>query len=388
MADYLASPSTNGSRISASRFSCYAVVAPGLEDLVAAELGGLGIRGEAEAGGVAFRAGARELYQASLHLRVASRILVRVAEFRATAFWELEKRARAIPWDEWVGPARAVTFRVTARKSKLYHQDGIAERLAGAITAAVSGVRATDEDDAQEFVVRLFRDTVTLSIDSSGALLHQRGYRHAGGKAPLRENLGAAMLQASAWNPARPLLDPFAGSGTIPIEAALLARRIPPGWRRGFAFERWPGFDASVWSEVRGEAESRILPRAPAPIRGSDRDAGAVAAARSNAERAGVGDDIEWTQAAISSVVPPETAGWLVANPPYGVRVGEAGALRDLYARLGQLMRKEFGDWTVALLAADQRLLGATGARFTEVLRFRNGGIPVGLALRIPGVSE
>lgn len=355
---------------------------------MAAELVGLGLRGEAEAGGVAFRAGARELYQANLHLRVASRILVRVAEFRATAFWELEKRARAIPWDEWVAPARAVAFRVTSRKSKLYHQDGIAQRLAGAITVAVSGVRTIDEDEAQEFVVRVFRDTVTLSIDSSGALLHQRGYRLASGKAPLRENLGAAMLQASAWNPTRPLLDPFAGSGTIPIEAALLARRIPPGWRRGFAFERWPGFKASVWSEVRSEAESRILPRAPAPIQGSDRDAGAVAAAQSNAERAGVADDIEWKQVAISGAVPPDTSGWLVANLPYGVRVGEARMLRDLYARLGQVMRKEFRDWTVALLAADKRLLGATEERFTEVLRFRNGGIPVGLALRAPGVSE
>lgn len=355
---------------------------------MAAELVGLGLRGEAEAGGVAFRAGARELYQANLHLRVASRILVRVAEFRATAFWELEKRARAIPWDEWVAPTRAVAFRVTARKSKLYHQDGIAERLAGAITAAVSGVRATDEDGAQEFVARVFRDTVALSIDSSGALLHQRGYRLASGKAPLRETLAAAMLQAAAWNPTRPLLDPFAGSGTIPIEAALLARRIPPGWRRGFAFEGWPGFDASVWREVRGEAEAQILPRAPAPIRGSDRDAGAVTTAKSNAERAGVGDDIEWSQVAISSAVPPGAAGWLVANPPYGVRVGEARTLRDLYARLGQLMRKEARDWTVALLAADPQLLGATGEKFTEVLRFRNGGIPVRLGVRGPGVSE
>jgi putative N6-adenine-specific DNA methylase len=134
----------------------------------------------------------------------------------------------------------------------------------------------------------------------------------------------------------RPLLDPFAGSGTIPIEAALMARRIPPGWQRTFAFEEWPGFDPALWSKVRARAEAGILPRAPGPILGSDRDAGAITMASANAERAGVGADIEWTHAAFSMAIRPEAPAWIVANPPYGVRVGDANKLRDLYRGAGR----------------------------------------------------
>lgn len=368
--------------------TCYAIATPGLERLVADELSALGLKGETDTGGVTFKAGRRELYQANLHLRVASRILVRVAEFRATAFWELEKRARAVRWSELLAPGRAVVFRVTSKKSKLYHEDGIAERLAGALTAAVKGVSVADDERAQEFVVRLFRDTVTLSIDSSGELLHRRGYRLASAKAPLRENLGAAVILGAGWDPSRPLVDPFAGSGTIPIEAALIARRIPAGWQRSFAFEQWPDFDEASWREVRANAESRMLPRAPSLIAGSDRDEGAITAAVANAGRAGVSGDIEWTRATLSNAVRPEPPGWLVTNPPYGVRVGEAKPLRDLYATLGQLSRERYGQWTVAFVAADAGLIGATGIPFVEALRFRNGGIPVRLMVRRGGVSS
>ena len=355
---------------------------------MAGELAALGLGGEIDTGGVAFRARAGELYQANLSLRVASRVLVRVAEFRATAFWELEKRAESVPWAEIIAAGRAVAFRVTSRKSKLYHQAGIAERLSSAVTAAVSGVTARDEDGAQEFVVRVFRDRVTISIDSSGALLHLRGYRLASAKAPLRENLGAAVLMGAKWDMTRPLLDPFAGSGTIPIEAALMARRIPPGWQRTFAFEEWPGFDPALWSKVRARAEAGILPRAPGPILGSDRDAGAITMASANAERAGVGGDIEWTHTAFSLAARPEAPAWIVANPPYGVRVGDPNKLRDLYAKVGQLAEERYRDCTVALVAADSRLVAATGLAFEEALRFRNGGIPVRLVVRRPGVSE
>ena len=361
---------------------------PGLEQIAAAELAALGLAIGIETGGVTFRARARELYQANLHSRVASRILVRVAEFRATEFWELEKRARSIAWADHVAPARSVSFRVTSKKSKLYHQDGIAERLGGALAASVRGVSVQDVEGAQEFVVRVFRDQVTLSIDSSGALLHLRGYRLAAAKAPLRENLGAALILAARWDPSRPFLDPFAGSGTLPIEAALIARRIPPGWGRRFAFEEWPGFDARAWAGVRESAEASVLARAPAPIHGSDRDAGAITSATANAERAGVADDIEWRRAHVSQAAAPDAAGWIISNPPYGVRVGDARLLRDLYAKIGQLARERYRHWTIALLAADPRLLAATGLVLEDALRFRNGGIPVRLGLHRAGVSS
>ena len=355
---------------------------------MAGELAELGLGGEVDTGGVSFCARAGELYQANLSLRVASRILVRVAEFRATAFWELEKRAQSVPWAEFIAAGRAVAFRVTSRKSKLYHQAGIAERLGSAVSASVAGVMAREDEGAQEFVVRVFRDRVTISIDSSGALLHLRGYRLASAKAPLRENLGAAILLGARWDVARPLLDPFAGSGTIPIEAALMARKIPPGWQRTFAFEEWPGFDPALWGKVRARAEAGILPRAPGPILGSDRDAGAIAMATANAERAGVGADIEWSHAAFSLAARPEAPAWIVTNPPYGVRVGDANKLRDLYAKVGQLAEERYRDCTVALVAADARLVAATGLQFEEALRFRNGGIPVRLVVKRPGVSE
>jgi Predicted N6-adenine-specific DNA methylase len=172
-----------------------------------------------------------------------------------------------------------VEFRVTSRKSRLYHQDAVAQRMMGAVAARLSGIPAGG-DSPQEFIVRLFRDECTVSADASGDLLHRRGYRLASGKAPLRETLAAAMLAAAGWDRVAPLLDPMCGSGTIPIEAALLARRVPPGLGRGFAFERWPGFDADAWEAVRATARGRILPQAPSPIQGSDRDAGAVAARR------------------------------------------------------------------------------------------------------------
>jgi putative N6-adenine-specific DNA methylase len=196
------------------------------------------------------------------------------------------------------------------------------------------------------------------------------------------------VLLGAGWISSRPLLDPFAGSGTIPIEAALMARRIPPGWRRTFAFETWPGFDDVLWRDVRARAESAILPRAPGPILGSDRDAGAIAMAGANSRRAGVSEDIEWSQAAFSRAARLEAPAWIVTNPPYGVRVGDAQKLRDLYAKVGQLAAAEYRDCTVALVAADPRLVRATGVRFREALAFKNGGIPVHLVVRPAGVSD
>ncbi len=367
---------------------CYAVVAPGLEALTAQELIGHGIRpGATEPGGVEFSATPAQLYTANLHLRTASRILVRIASFRATAFWELEKQGKRVPWNAVVAPGATVAFRVTSRKSKLYHQHGIAERLGEAAAGAVPGISASAADAGQEFVVRVYRDEVSISADSSGEPLHRRGYRLATAKAPLRETLAAAMLLGASWDPTTPMLDPFCGSGTIPIEAALLARRIPPGWGRSFACERWPSFEAHLTRPARDAAAAEILPRVPAPILGSDRDAGAVEAARANAERAGVGQDISFACLPLSRVNPGEQPGWVVTNPPYGVRVGQADRLRDLYARLGTLAEHRLAGWRFALLSADPGLVRYSRLGLTTAWRARNGGIPVRLELG-QGVSR
>ncbi|HKT61800.1 MAG TPA: hypothetical protein VJQ46_17205 [Gemmatimonadales bacterium] len=374
----------------AGQLVCFAVAAPGLEPLVAAELRDLGTRHsmtieESEPGGVGFRTDSAGLYAANLHLRVASRVLVRVASFHAGGFHELERHARRLPWSRFVTSGRGVAFRVTSRKSRLYHQEAVAERLLTAVRTQVEVAPAGADSEPQEFVVRLYRDQCTVSADASGQLLHRRGYRLETAKAPLRETLAAAMLAATGWTGQGPLLDPMCGSGTIPIEAALLARRIPPGFGRTFAFQCWPDFDRDSWSAVHDLGRERILPTSPVPIFGSDRDAGAVEAAAANAVRAGVSADIEWRRAAISAVAPPRTPGWVVTNPPYGVRVGERKRLRDLYAQFGNVLRAKCSGWEVAMLTAHRELEHQTGLTLESKFETTNGGIRVRLTRgRVP----
>lgn len=337
---------------------------------------------------MAFDADQRQLYTANLHLRTASRVLVRIAAFTAAHFTELDKAAAGIPWERWVARGGAVHFRITSRKSRLYHQKAIADRLEAAVKRAVPDavmVRKAEEAEShatvQQFIVRLAYDQCVVSADSSGALLHQRGYRQAVAKAPLRETLAAAMLLGAAWDPATPLIDPMCGSGTIAIEAALMARRIPPGRHRRFAFEQWADFDASRWREVRDRAEEQVLPRAPAPIHASDRDAGAIAAIRANAERAGVLEDLTIDRCALSAIQPPPGPGLLLTNPPYGLRIGEVDRLRDLYARLGQVMRGPLAGWRLGLLVATPALGMQLGVEVTTAWATSNGGIRVMLAV-------
>src|SRR5688572_8761597 len=255
----------------APKYHAFVITAPGLESLAAAELHTLGASdARTMEGGVAFTASRQSLYSANLHLRTASRVVVRAGEFAATAFHELERRAGKVPWEAFVSPNLGVSVRVTCRKSRLYHSDAVAERVAGAIASRVRGARVVDDegDDAeltnQLVIVRLFHDRCTVSVDSSGALLHRRGYRQAVAKAPIRETLAAAALIASGWRADAPLIDPMCGSGTIPIEGAMIARRIAPGLRRGFAFETWPDFDRAGWTSLVDEASSAILPNAAA----------------------------------------------------------------------------------------------------------------------------
>ncbi|MDQ6830636.1 MAG: THUMP domain-containing protein, partial [Gemmatimonadota bacterium] len=264
-------------RASASdRLDLFAITAPGLEPLAAGELHALGIAdAKAEAGGVSFGGGLPEVYRANLWLRTATRVVARAAEFGARAFYELEKGAKQVAWERWLGGGRPVQIRVTCRKSKLYHSDAVAERVAnaiasratkaGEITARSGGADGEDDDavqdraDAQLVIVRMLHDRCTISIDTSGALLHRRGYRLATAKAPLRETLAAAALFASAWDPTGPLIDPLCGAGTIAIEAALLARHMAPGAQRNFAFMAWPSFDATAWTKIRDDALASAL---------------------------------------------------------------------------------------------------------------------------------
>lgn len=324
------------------------------------------------------------MYRANLHLRTASRVIARVAEFGARGFPELVRQAKRQSWEQYLVPGRPVQLRVTCRKSRLYHSGAVAERVMEAIAKRlgverIEGIQGTDDDDArgQLVIVRMAHDQCQLSVDSSGELLHRRGYREATAKAPIRETLAAALLLAAEWRVDAPLLDPFCGSGTVAIEGALLARRIAPGLNRRFAFMEWPDFDEALWRRMHEDATSAGLPRAPAPIHGSDRDAGAVEAARANATRAGVADDITFEKRAVSAIEPPNDVGWVCTNPPYGVRVSDRAELRNLYAQFGKVMHAKCQGWSVAMYSADGRLEKATRLPLRPVLRTVNGGIPV-----------
>lgn len=354
-------------------------------------------------GGVEFGGSLSDLYRANLWLRTANRILVRLGEFYATAFPELRRKAGHLSWERYLAPGRPVALRVTCRKSRLYHSGAVAQRIAGAIADRLGQppLVATFDEDAdlpQLIVVRLASDRCTISVDSSGALLHRRGYRLAGAKAPLRETLAAGMLIASGWDMVSPLLDPFCGSGTIAIEAAMMARGIAPGGARRFALMDWPNFDGQMWAALLADADRRgggtgrgtgggtggVTPPLHAPqISASDRDAGAVESAIANAERAGVADLIEFSCRAVSAIEPPGSVGWVVTNPPYGVRVSGGRDLRNLYAQFGNVMRARCPGWHIALLreADSDQLIRNTGLPFDvpQGIGLVNGGLKVKL---------
>jgi putative N6-adenine-specific DNA methylase len=349
---------------------------------------------EVSEGGVAFNGDLSLVYRANLSLRTASRVVVRVAEFHADSFHELERRAKRIRWDEYLSRGSRVRFRVTCRKSRLYHSDAVAERFAeaivqqvGAADIAPAGTESFEDPDhslaaeapSQLFIVRLTHDNCVVSADSSGPLLHRRGYRLAGGKAPVRETLAAAMVIGSGWDCRSPLVDPMCGSGTIAIEAALIARGLPPGLHRSFAFQAWPGYDSGLWESTKVAAAGKVNSAANGALLASDRDDGGVKSAQENASRAGVLTDIDFQALPISAIEPPVGPGLIVTNPPYGIRVGERGPLRNLYAQLGKILKEKAKGYNVALLSADAVLESMLRLPLEEVFRTRNGGIPVRL---------
>ncbi len=379
----------------------FAVCTPGLEPFTALELDQLGLLGsrslsgsessltermpQYESGGTEFQGSLHEVYRANLLLRTASRVLVRLGEFYASSFPELRRKASRLLWENYVAPERPIALRVTCQKSRLYHEAAVAERVAGAIADRLEKpppVQKYHEDSGtdlpQLIVVRLVDNLCTLSMDSSGALLHRRGYRLATARAPLRETLASAMVMASGWDTVSPFLDPFCGSGTIPIEAALLARRVPTGYARRFAFMDWPNFDSKFWNELLADAGKAIVSAIPRII-SSDRDAGAIQAAQANAERAGVADFIEFSRKAISAIDPPPYPGWVVTNPPYGVRLRKKNDLRNLYAQLGKVLRTRCSGWHVTILCDRVQLIRSTGLEFDRGISMMNGGLKVKL---------
>ena len=359
----------------------FAVCAPGMEPWLRSEMFHLGMAVETteDCGGVSFRGEWPDLYRMNFRSRLAVRVLARFMWFRADDLPTLRKRVSALPWGPYLGPGGRVKVRATCRKSRVNH-GGHAEK------AVLLGIRDrvgspekpdTDPDEAktQLVVVRLVGDRCHVSVDSSGDMLYRRGYRLAAIKAPLRETLAAGMLAASGWRGDHPLVDPFCGSGTILAEAALLASGTPPGFMRSFRFQEWPVFDEGAWQAVSGERDEAL---GTPLILGSDRDAGAIRIASENLGRAGVGDRVRVEQATISELMSPGAVGHMVTNPPYGVRLGKQSP-RNLYARLGSVLRERFPGWQVTLICPDRALVGQMKLPVREVAAVPHGGRRVGL---------
>lgn len=377
----------------------FVVSPPGLELLTVLELDRLGLlKNETaspgyETGGIEFSGTLQSIYQANLHLRTASRVLVRLGEFHAAAFSELQRHAQNLPWHRFIIPGQVVDVRATCHKSRLYHSSAVAREVLKAINSTLSkpvvSIKSSEDQEGecpQLIIVRLVNDHCTISIDSSGDLLHRRGYRLATAKAPLRETLAAGLLLASTWNSSSPLIDPFCGSGTIAIEAALLALQIPPGLSRQFAFMDWPDFKADLWVSIREASQlAQTSPRGDVKIFASDRDAGAIKVATCNAERAGVSHCIEFSERAVSAIQ-PYGKGWLITNPPYGVRISDNKDLRNLYAQLGNVLRQKCPGWHFTIMCSDITLLHQLKLHIDTNLSLVNGGIPVRVARgTVPG---
>lgn len=392
-----------------AKLSAFAIAAPGLAPLVAAELQTLGVVvHDVEAAGASFTASPQELFRVNCWSRLATRIIVRLDQFEARDFATLEKRAQRVGWSQVLASGATAELSVKCRKSRLYHSDAVAERVARAIARSVPGVRTAaaraDDDDADEgstqttrtqrILVRLDRDICTISADSSGDLLHKRGWRLDSGKAPLRETLAAALLAASQWSPEYPLVDPMCGAGTIAIEAALVARNIAPGLSRSFACEYWPGTDSAIAREVRAEAQAGVRTASKvsdAMIIAADRDAGAVEATRTNAERAGVLTDLDIRHQPLSEMdlASIGAKGWVVTNPPYGIRTGNVSTLHALWGRLGAVVRAGGSGWTLGVVVPDLSLASEIRLPLDRIVSTTTGGRAVIFARsRPPGSAK
>ncbi|RLB98802.1 MAG: hypothetical protein DRH76_01615 [Deltaproteobacteria bacterium] len=339
----------------------FAATAPGIEPICAAELAAClpGVQPRPMRGGVSFKARLDDAFRANLMLRTANRVLMRIARFEAAYFSQLEKALAAVPWELYLARETPVVARVATRKSRLHHSGAIAQRLAAAVAerrrnAIFNPLPAPPDRPAEQTIfIRAKHDRFTVSLDTSGELLHKRGLKADVGPAPLRETLAAAILEQVDYTGDAPLLDPMCGGGTFVLEAAMHACRIPVGWHRDFVFTRWPAFRPHRWAHLRRTLAARRRP-APAPIWGIDRDPAACRRVGSALAKGGLEnsatvecrDFFELEPAALG--IRPGVA---VINPPYGKRLGSVSESRPLFGRILSRLARCYPGWKLALIA-------------------------------------
>lgn len=358
-------------------FEIFLATSPGLEDALYDEVRSKGFKkAKAAKGGVTIIGGWPEVWRANLWVRGASRVLARITTFKAMHLTQLEQRAGQVEWHDFFGPDVSYRIEAVCTKSRIYHSGAAAERIENALHAALGTSPSKDADIT--IMARIYRDICTLSLDTSGALLHKRGYKSAVNKAPMRENMAALFLQQCGYTGNEPVYDPMCGSGTFVIEAAEVAGCLNPGRARHFAFEKLKSFEPTEWKKMRSvkrDSASEFC------YFGSDRDAGAIKMSVENAKRAGVGDMTDFKQQAISDIHPPTPSkGLVILNPPYGGRISNKSELLPLYQSLGNVLRTRFLGWRVGVITTDEVLARATELPFLSAGEFvQHGGMRIRL---------
>ncbi|MGJ0914566.1 THUMP domain-containing class I SAM-dependent RNA methyltransferase [Enterococcus avium] len=362
-------------------YNLIATAAAGIEALVGKELRNLGIDCQVENGRARFKGNLETIATANLWLRTADRVKIIVGEFDAFTFDELFEKVKAIAWEDYL-PMDA-EFPVAGRsiKSKLYSvpdcqsitKKAIVERLRE-VYHRPARVPLPETGALFQLEVALLKDHVVLTLDTTGPSLFKRGYRLEKGGAPLKENMAAALVMLTNWRKDRPFYDPVCGSGTLCIEAALIGHNIAPGFNRDFACEAWDWFDAAVFDKVRSAADEAADYDIELNIAGSDINGRMIEIAQANAEEIGLGDSIQFKQQAVKDFKTEKEYGVIVANPPYGERLGEEEQVRVLYREMGEVFRP-LKTWSKYILTSDLAFEEFYGAKATKKRKLYNGAI-------------
>lgn len=333
-----------------------------------------------ENGKVEFRGSLKDIARTNIWLRTADRVLLKMGEFKALSFEELFQNTKALPWEEWIPEDGNFVIEGKSVDSKLFSISDCQRIVEKAIVEKLKtkyNVEWFKKTGAKYTVeVSLLKDIATLTIDTSGEGLHKRGYRDRAGDAPIKETLAAAMILLSYWNKDRVLLDPLCGSGTIPIEAAMIGKNIAPGLDRKFAAEMWEKIDKEYWSEVRKDAFSAIDNNVKLHILGCDIDKRSILRARDNAANLGLEDDIAFFMKDMRDVDLNDEYGVVITNPPYGERIGEKEEVTKLYIDLGKKFR-ELKTWSVYVITSDEDFEKKYGKKADKKRKLFNGRIKV-----------
>jgi putative N6-adenine-specific DNA methylase len=362
-----------------TNYTLIATAAMGLEALVAKEVRALGYECEVDNGKVIFKGDERAIARCNMWLRTADRIKVVVGEFKAMTFDELFEKTKALPWERYL-PEDA-EFPVTGKsvKSKLFSVSDCQAIVKKAIVDKMKKQYKRNDwfeetGALYKIEVALLKDIATITIDASGRGLHKRGYRSDQGEAPLKETLAAALVMLTNWYPEKPFMDPFCGSGTIPIEAAMIGQNIAPGFNRDFVSEGWEWISKQIWDDVRMEAEDLAKYDVPLDILGTDIDHRMVKIAQENAFEAGFGDIINFKQMQVRDISTNKQYGVIVGNPPYGERLGEKAAVEHMYREMGQAFAK-LDTWSVYILTSNEQFEQFYGKPATKKRKLFNGFI-------------